>query len=145
MCTSATATETSTTSPSAVRWRRFGAGLLAGALIAGLSGCYVGVSYTWTDDEPPSVSLSASPGEAAPGTTITLTASAHDDDAVERVEFFRMGGSGAVYLGSDFSAPYTFETRLPETSAGSVSYFARAVDRWGQRSDSDWVRVSVLR
>lgn len=152
MSTSATATETPTPSSSRSpspgrrsRWRRLGAGLLAGALIAGLGGCYVGVGYTWSDDDPPEVGLTARPDSARPGATIELVATASDDDAVERVEFFRLGSSGAVYLGSDFSAPYTLDTRLPETSASSVSYFARAVDRWGQRSDSDWVRVTVLR
>ena len=56
-----------------------------------------------------------------------------------------MSGSGASYLGSDRNAPYSFSTVLPDTSASTVSYFARAVDSWGQFTDSEWVRVSVLR
>jgi hypothetical protein len=56
-----------------------------------------------------------------------------------------MSGSGATYLGSDRSAPFGFSTVLPDTSATSVSYFARAVDSWGQSTDSEWVYVTVLR
>lgn len=124
--------------------RAFGRTLAALAL-TGLGGCYVGVGYTWTNDDPPSVDLSASPTSAAPGTTIELTVTASDDDRVERVEFFRMSGSGATYLGSDRNSPYAFSTTLPDTSASTVSYFARAVDSVGQTTDSEWVRVTVQR
>lgn len=119
--------------------------LLTALALTGLGGCYVGVGYTWTNDDPPSVDLSASPTSADPGTTIDLTATAGDDDHVERVEFFRMSGAGATYLGSDRSAPYTFATTLPDSSASTVSYFARAVDSVGQTTDSEWVRVTVQR
>ncbi len=146
MCTSATTTDPSATHrPSPSRRQRLAAALLCVGLGASLSGCYVGVGYTWTDDDPPSVSLAASPTSAAPGSTISLAAAANDDDFIERVEFFRMSGSGATYLGSDRSAPYSFSTVLPDTSASSVSYFARAVDSWGQSTDSEWVGVTVLR
>jgi hypothetical protein len=121
------------------------AGWLLGTTLLGLSGCYVGVGTTWTDDDPPDVSLAVSPSSAPPGSTLTLAAAASDDDDVERVDFYRMSGGGATYLGSDHSAPYALTTVLPDTTASSVSYFARAVDSWGQTTDSEWVGVTVLR
>ncbi|BDI04268.1 Ig-like domain-containing protein [Sphaerotilus microaerophilus] len=148
MCTSATTTdERQAPSPTVGTHRgtRALAGLLLGATLLSLSGCYVGVGYTWTDDDPPSVSLAVSPSSAPPGSTLTLAAAASDDDYVERVDFYRMSGGGAAYLGSDHGSPYALTTVLPETTASSVSYFARAVDSWGQTTDSEWVSVTVLR
>lgn len=125
--------------------RRLGLAALLLLGTAGLGGCWIGIGGTWSDDAPPDVSLAVSPGSAYPGTTLELAASATDDGYVDFVEFFRMSGGGAVYLGSDSQRPYGLRTVLPDTADTSVAYFARAVDSSGQSSDSDWVRVTVLR
>nr|WP_281375211.1 Ig-like domain-containing protein [Aquabacterium terrae] len=83
---------------------------------------------------------------AAPGQTVTLMAAASDDFGVDRVQFFRIESDGnAVSLGSDSSAPYQQQTAMPNTSANTVRYFARAFDEGDQFNDSDQVTVTVLR
>ena len=64
-------------------------------------------SFTDVDaavDRPPSVTLTAA-DTGRIGTPISLVASASDDVAVQRVEFF----DGSVRLGQDTSAPYAFD------------------------------------
>ena len=74
-----------------------------------------------------------------------LVAAASDDFGVDRVEFFRVESDGSVTrLATDTSAPYQLDTTLPETTAVSVAYFARAIDDSDQASDSHRVSVSVL-
>lgn len=96
-------------------------------------------------DGLPSVSLAASPTAARPGDAIGLVAAASDDFGMDSVAFFRVDASGnAQLLGSDGVVPYTWDTTLPNTGQSSVSYFARAFDDLGQRSDSALVSVAVL-
>ena len=115
--------------------------------LATLAGCGGGIyiGFGEDDDRAPLISLAVSTGAAAPGQTVTLMAAASDDHRVDRVEFFRIDTNGhAVALGSDGAAPYHFDTAMPDTSAGSVRYFARAVDDVGQFNDSPSVSVAVL-
>lgn len=121
---------------------------LAAAAPLLLTSCGGGIYIGWggDDDRAPQVSLVASTALAAPGQTITLMAAASDDFGVDRVQFFRIDGSGnAVALGSDGVAPYQFDTTMPNTSASTVRYFARAFDEGDQYNDSDSVTVMVLR
>jgi hypothetical protein len=117
-------------------------GLLA--LAASLSACGVGLSLGYgPDDDPPSVSLAASPTVAAPGAVIALVAAANDDYVVSEVRFYRVDALGSTLLGRDGDAPYALETVLPAGAATEVRYFARAVDDAGQAADSDDVIVVV--
>ena len=121
--------------------RALASSLLAATLLAA---CGVGVSLgIGPDDDPPSVSLAAAPQEAAPGERIGLVAAASDDYVVREVLFFRVDAGGDVLIGRDSSAPYAVETALPAGAAGTVRYFARAVDDAGQESDSQEVVVAV--
>jgi hypothetical protein len=111
---------------------------------AGLVGCYGSLSFgIGPDDDPPSVNLAAAPTTAAPGELIGLVAAADDDYAVREVQFFRVDVGGDTLLGRDSSAPYALETALPAGAAGTVRYFARAVDDAGQDTDSQDVVVTV--
>jgi hypothetical protein len=117
---------------------------LAGLFIASLAGCYGSVSFgIGPDDDPPSVSLAAAPTAAAPGEVIGLVAAANDDYEVREVQFFRIDVGGDTLLGRDSRAPYTLETALPAGAAGTVRYFARAIDDAGQDSESAVVVVTV--
>jgi hypothetical protein len=116
------------------------------ATIAGCGGSlYIGVGDDGYDD-PPQVSLVASTAQASPGQTLRLAAAASDDDAVQRVQFYRVDADGSANsLGSDSTAPFELETVLPATNAAEVRYFARAVDSIGQSTDSATIAVAVQR
>jgi hypothetical protein len=115
-----------------------------GALLAACGGgVWIGIG---SGDDPPHVSLVASPSSAAPGQAVRLSAAASDDDFVAYVNFYRLDDSGnAVLLGEDRSEPYELDTALPSTGAAAVRFVARAVDSDGQWTDSASVSVSVLR
>jgi hypothetical protein len=109
-----------------------------------LAGCYIG---TYVDvgpgDDPPSVSLAASPATASRGETIGLVAAASDDYRVIEVEFYRLDFGGNTFLGRDSSAPYALDTVVPAGASGEVRYVARAIDDAGQRGESQTVAVAV--
>lgn len=108
-------------------------------------GVFIGYDNRDFDDRSPSVSLAVSPTGARVGEAIDLVAAASDDFGIDSVAFFRVDATGnALLLGSDGVAPYTWDTTLPNTDQASVSYFARATDDVGQRSDSALVSVAVL-
>jgi hypothetical protein len=118
--------------------------LLTIACAATLTACGVGVSLgIGPDDDPPSISLAASPAEAAPGERIGLVAAASDDYVVREVLFFRVDPDGDRLIGRDSSEPYALETSLPTDTGSEVRYFARAFDDAGQEADSREVTVSV--
>lgn len=120
--------------------------LIAGALAGCGGGIYIGYNGGDGFDLPPQVSLVSSISAAAPGQTITLVAAASDDYGVDRVQFFRLDSDGSANsLGTDGGSPYQLQTTMPETSAASVRYFARAFDGAGQYNDSSTVTVTVLR
>ena len=112
-----------------------------------LAACGGGVSFGFGDafDDPPDVNMTTSVDSAHAGDTVRLAAAASDDFGIDRVEFFRVESDGtATRLATDKSAPYQFDTTMPDTTDQSVDYFARAVDDIGQASDSRRVSVSVL-
>lgn len=117
---------------------------LAAAAGVLLAGCYAGAHFDiGPDDDPPSVSLAASPASAAPGATIGLVAAAADDYRVVEVAFYRADSGSDTLLGRDFNAPYALDTTLPAGASGEVRYFAQAFDDAGQRSESALVAVAV--
>ena len=112
------------------------------------------VSQTWVDavvgaraaaqDPPasaaPSVSIT-SPAVGSRFTTpaaVTITANASDADGpVSKVEFF----SGAVKLGEDLTAPYTYAWASP--AAGSYALTAKVTDQGGATTISSVVSITV--
>ena len=115
--------------------------IAATTLVAGCNaGLYLDIGPR---DDPPSVSLAASPAEASGGDTIGLVAAAVDDYRVVEVAFYRMDSSGNTLLGRDTSAPYALTTVLPTGAAGEVRYLARAIDDAGQAGESAVVAVAV--
>ena len=93
-----------------------------------------------TQNQPPSVSLTApAAGAAFPaGADITLSASASDPDgSVARVEFY----SGSTLVGTDTSSPYSVVWQ--DVPAGSYSLTARAFDNAGASATSSPVAVTV--
>jgi hypothetical protein len=88
------------------------------------------------DSAPPSVSI-ASPttGATLTGGRVTLAATASDDVAVARVEFY----DGTRLLGSDTSAPYSVNWNLRKTTKGTHTIRARAVDTAGKASEASVV------
>ena len=109
-----------------------------------LAGCYVGTYVEiGPDDDPPSVSLAASPATASRGETIGLVAAASDDYRVIEVQFYRLDFGGSTFLGRDSSAPYAIDTVVPAGASGEVRYVAQAVDDAGQRGESQAVAVAV--
>ena len=115
--------------------------LAAATLVAGCNaGLYFNVGPS---DDAPSVSLAASPAEAARGETIGLVAAASDDYRVVEVAFYRVDLGGNTLLGRDTSAPYALTTTLPAGAAGEVRYLARAIDDAGQAGESAVVAVAV--
>jgi hypothetical protein len=113
------------------------------ALAACGGGVWIGIGG---GDDPPHVSLVASPASASAGQTVRLSAAASDDDFVAYVRFYRLDDNGnAVLLGEDRSEPYEWDATMPSTSASSVRFVAQAVDSIGQWADSSTVSVSVLR
>jgi hypothetical protein len=125
-----------------VRWHAAAAAAIAAAAILG--GCYGGLYLTLGPvDNPPSVSLAASPASAARGETISLIAAASDDYRVAEVAFYRVDAGGNTLLGRDSSAPYAIDTVIPPGAGSAVSYFARATDDAGQVGESPPVSVVV--
>ena len=92
------------------------------------------------DPVPPSVALvSPKPYAAVPG-DVTLTASAADNVAVDRVEFLV---DGAV-VGTAKSAPYTVQHAFGAGEDGPHTAVARAVDSAGNVAESSVTRFYVV-
>ncbi len=69
---------------------------------------------------------------------LTLEATATDPDGiVAKVQFYQ----GAIFLGEDLAAPFTFPLTL--NSPGSYNYLARAIDNSGSATDSAPVTVTI--
>ncbi len=86
----------------------------------------------------PTVTLSASPTNAAAPATINLAATAADSDgAIAKVEFF----NGAALLATSTSAPYTYS--WTNVAAGSYQVTAKATDNQGASTTSAAVVVTV--
>lgn len=116
---------------------------VAAALLAGCGGgFFIGIGDGF-DGDPPSVSLAAPPSAAA-GQTIRLSAAAADDIGIERVDFYRIDAAADVLLGSDAQSPYALDAAVPAGAAGSVEFFARAIDAEGHVTDSSVVAVAIL-
>ncbi|WP_135229161.1 Ig-like domain-containing protein [Deinococcus fonticola] len=115
------------------------------ALMA-LTGILTLASCTQTDPADktnPVVNLTANPTSLAKeGGTTTLTASASDNVAVTKVEFYRDGAK----IGEDTTSPFTYVDTLAAnatTSTKSYSYTAKAFDAAANSATSSAVAVTV--
>lgn len=127
--------------------RRLRAGLLAVLAATALAACgggiFIGYEFDGSDGVPPDVSIAVSPTTAARGEAVKLVAAASDDQGIDHVSFHRLDGNIQVRLATDCCWPYEWITSVPQTAAGSVSYFARATDFAGNQRDSNVVTVTV--
>jgi len=81
-------------------------------------------------DEPPTVTLND------PGTcqgTVTITADAHDDTGIVKVEFY----IGDTLVFTDYSPPYQFALDSEQYDNGMHDLSGRVIDVVGQSSDDD--------
>jgi hypothetical protein len=91
------------------------------------------------DTDAPSVTLtSPQSGETVSG-VVVLTASASDDRGVSRVDFYR----GTSRIGSDFSAPYSYNWNVTTLAQGPYTLSAKAIDAAGNVGTSQAVTVTV--
>ncbi|MFB9995210.1 carboxypeptidase-like regulatory domain-containing protein [Deinococcus oregonensis] len=102
-----------------------GSALLLGTL---LMGCNPTDPVPAGDTTPPTVTLSASLAAVAQGAATTLTATATDDVAVTKVEFY----NGATKISEDTTAPY----EAVVTVAGTTTYTATAYDAAGNTASA---------
>jgi hypothetical protein len=91
----------------------------------GQSATSTGVSVTVDNDAiPPTVAISAPAAGATVVGTVTVTATATDDRAITRVEFY----DGATLLGTDTSSPYTYNWNTRMGPNGQRTLTAKAYD-----------------
>jgi len=130
----ATLLETVTTSPYAISWDTRTAANGAHVLTAkaydamGQSTSSTGVGVTVDNDEvPPTVAFSAPAAGATVTGSLTLTATATDNVAVTRVEFY----DGDTRLGTDTTSPYTYSWNTRTSPNGEHTLTAKAFDAKG--------------
>jgi aryl-phospho-beta-D-glucosidase BglC (GH1 family) len=92
-----------------------------------------------TDHTNPTATLASSAAAVTTAGNLSLTATASDNIGVTRVDFL----DGAIVLGSDATAPYTFTVPLTAANNGTHSYTAKAFDAAGNFGTSPAVSVSV--
>jgi hypothetical protein len=109
----------------------------SGCSFSSATGCSVSmtadktVTATFTDHEPPSVSLTQ-PAAGVRAGTIAIAATASDNDAVKQV-FFAVGG---VSAGTDTSTPYSASFDTHQLPDGSALVTATAEDAAGNATAS---------
>ncbi|MFY0524450.1 S8 family serine peptidase [Archangium gephyra] len=91
------------------------------------------------DTTAPSTSITAPAGGSTVGGTTTVSANASDDVGVSRVEFFL----GSSLLGSDTTAPYSFDWNTASVANGTYSLTTKAYDAAGNVGASSAVSVTV--
>lgn len=102
---------------------------------------YQAVPQTVTPNISPKVSLTSPAANASftQGATISLTATATDDDGtITRVEFF----NGSTKIGEDLTSPYAFTWN--NAPVGTLSLTARATDNRGAVTTSSAVSITVV-
>ena len=116
------------------------------AACAAVAGCGGGGLYLEFDDDdlPPEVSVAAASTSAPAGSSVRLVAAAADESGIGRVSFYRYDGNTAVRLGTDGTAPYEWVLSVPNDGRTSVTVFAEAVDREGNRQDSALLSIAIL-
>jgi subtilisin family serine protease len=92
-----------------------------------------------TDTQPPTATLTAPAEGASVKGTVTLTATASDNFAVTRVEFY----DGTTLLGTDTTPPYSSSWDTRTTVNGTHALMAQAYDTAGLVGVSPTVNVTV--
>ena len=106
------------------------------------SGAYGSAAQTVTvtvDAQPPTVSLTAPTDGTTVSGTVTVSASASDNQSVSRVDFYK----DSALLGSDNSAPYSLNWNTSGESTGTHTLTSQALDGAGNLSSSAPVGVTV--
>ena len=117
-------------------------------LTAGISGETAGLyaridlGATAPDAVAPTVALTA-PAAGTVSGTVTMTANAADNVGVARVNFIVRVGTTNTAVGSDTTAPYSFDLNTTTLANGAVSLIAQAVDAAGNTTSSAAVAVTV--
>jgi hypothetical protein len=91
------------------------------------------------DVDAPVVTLTAPASGAIVSGIVHMTATAGDNVAVTKVEFY----DGVVLIGSELDAPYTQSWNADSVAPGLHTLFARAYDGIGNTTDSAPVLVTV--
>jgi peptidoglycan/xylan/chitin deacetylase (PgdA/CDA1 family) len=92
-----------------------------------------------SDTTPPTVSLTAPANGATVNGTVAVSASAADNVAVGRVEFYR----GSTLIGSDGTSPYSVNWDATAVPSGSYVLTAKAFDSSGNATTSTSRTVTV--
>jgi subtilisin family serine protease len=93
------------------------------------------------DNTGPTVSLTAPVnGAVVSGTAVTFSATASDNVAMSKVEFYR---DNDVLLGSDTSSPYSFTFNSTTVTSGAHTLYAAGIDTAGNRTNSVAVSITV--
>ena len=107
----------------------------SGTLPANVKWYYV----DYPDFTPPTVSLSSSSTNVTTAGAITLNATATDDKAVTKVEFY----DGSTKIGEDLTAPYEQTVNFTAADNSTKFYTAKAFDAANNSSSSSTVTVTV--
>jgi hypothetical protein len=91
------------------------------------------------DTTKPTVSLTSPANNATVSGTVNLTATASDDTAVTRVEFYING----TLAGTDTTSTYGFSWNTTSVANGAYQLTARAYDAAGNNQTSSTVNVTV--
>jgi subtilisin family serine protease len=91
------------------------------------------------DTTAPSTSITAPAASSTVGGTTTISANASDNVGVSKVEFYL----GSSLLGSDTTAPYSFDWNTASVANGAYSLSTRAYDAAGNVGSSAAVSVTV--
>lgn len=100
------------------------------------------LTYT-KESVPPSVTITLPEGGDTVSGTITITATASDNIAVDRVEFYYYDGEGFALIAIDSSAPYSVNFDTSEVPNGDLILGATAFDTSENSTDALFVTVTV--
>lgn len=96
------------------------------------------------DGPPPTISLTASTGNARRGDLIRLSAAISAPNGIDRVTFYRIDPGVSTLLATLNGPPAQVDTTIPMNAGGSVGYWARVCDQAGYCSESVTVSVNVI-
>ena len=88
-------------------------------------------TFDTVDTIVPVVSLTLPGGKIGPGTEVAIGATATDNLALDRVEFYADG----TLIGTKTSAPFSVSYTTPSSGSGTVSIEAKAYDKAGNSSN----------
>lgn len=98
------------------------------------------INVNVVNNAPPVVSITAPTNNATVSGVVTISANASDTQGINRVEFYR---DGSVLLGTDTTAPYSFDWNTTIVTTGSHTLTAKAFDTPGNSTTSTAITVIV--